>query len=66
MMREVSEKQWWLPKEEDEDFNQNEWYIENVEHDLYNTIGKDFPLSFHFTFYDEDEYNNLPLNQKNL
>ena len=51
---------------EDEDFNQNEWYIEKVEHDLYNTIGKDFPLSFHFTFYDEDEYNNLPLNQKNL
>ena len=51
---------------EDEDFNQNEWYIDKVEHDLYNTIGKDFPLSFHFTFYYEDEYNNLPLNQKNL
>jgi hypothetical protein len=45
---------------EDEDFHQNVWYIGEVERDLYNTIGTDFPLSFYFTFYGEDEYNNLP------
>jgi hypothetical protein len=45
---------------------QDEWYISKVEKDLYDTIGTDFPLSFYFTFYGEDEYNNLPLDQKNL
>lgn len=44
----------------DDDFDENVWYMSKVEDDLYNTIGKDFPLSFYFTFYDEDEYNNLP------
>lgn len=44
----------------DDGFDENVWYMSKVEDDLYNTIGKDFPLSFYFTFYDEDEYNNLP------
>jgi hypothetical protein len=45
---------------EDDGFDENEWYLRKVKQDLYNTIGNDFPLSFYFTFYDEDEYNNLP------
>jgi hypothetical protein len=51
---------------EESDYYQDEWYISKVEKDLYDTIGTDFPLSFYFTFYGEDEYNNLPLDQKNL
>ncbi len=45
---------------EEHGFHQNEWYISKVEKDLYDTIAIDFPLSFYFTFYGEDEYNNLP------
>jgi hypothetical protein len=45
---------------EEHGFHQNEWYISKVEKDLYDTIATDFPLSFYFTFYDEEEYNNLP------
>jgi hypothetical protein len=45
---------------EDVDFHQNVWYIGEVERDLYNTIGTDFPLSFYFNFYDENEYNYSP------
>ena len=45
---------------EDENFYQDEWYLLKVEKDLYNTIGNDFPLSFYFNFYGEEEYNNLP------
>ena len=45
---------------EEDGFNENEWYISKVEKDLYDTIATDFPLSFYFTFYDEEEYNNLP------
>ena len=44
----------------EDDYDENEWYIQRVEQDLYDTIGSDFPISFYFTFYDEDEYNNLP------
>jgi hypothetical protein len=51
---------------EEDGHYQDEWYISKVEKDLYDTIGTDFPLSFYFTFYGEDEYNNLPLDQKNL
>jgi hypothetical protein len=45
---------------EEDGFHQDEWYISKVEKDLHDTIGIDFPLSFYFTFYDEEEYNNLP------
>ena len=45
---------------EEDGFRQDEWYISKVEKDLYDTIATDFPLSFYFTFYDEEEYNNLP------
>jgi len=41
-------------------FDENTWYIIKVDEDLYDTIGKDFPISFYFNFYNEDEYNNLP------
>jgi hypothetical protein len=45
---------------EDDDFDENTWYIIKVDEDLYDTIGKDFPISLYFNFYNEDEYNNLP------
>ena len=45
---------------EEADYYQDEWYLLKVEKDLYNTIGNDFPLSFYFDFYGEEEYNNLP------
>jgi hypothetical protein len=44
----------------EDNYREDVWYLEKVEQDLYDTIGNDFPLSFYFTFYDEDEYNNLP------
>jgi hypothetical protein len=44
----------------EDDFDDNMWYILRVDQDLYDTIGKDFPISLYFNFYDEDEYNNLP------
>jgi hypothetical protein len=39
---------------EDDNFDENEWYIEKVARDLYDTLGSDFPLSFHFTFSPEE------------
>lgn len=43
---------------EDDDFDENEWYIQRVEYDLEKTLSSEFPLSFHFNFYDEEEYND--------
>jgi hypothetical protein len=39
---------------EDDDFDENEWYIQKVERDLYETIGSEFPLSIYFNFLPEE------------
>jgi hypothetical protein len=41
-------------KWEFDDFDENKWYIQKVENDLYNTIGTVFPLSFYFNFLPEE------------
>jgi hypothetical protein len=38
---------------EENDFEEDAWFIDFVRNDLYNTIGSDFPLSFYFTFLPE-------------
>ena len=42
------------------------WYIEHLERMLIEEMTKDFPISIYLTFYGYDEYENLPLDQKNL
>jgi hypothetical protein len=39
---------------EDDDFDENTWYIIKVDEDLYDTIGKDFPISIYFNFLPEE------------
>jgi hypothetical protein len=41
------------------DYDQYAWFIENVREDLYNNIVNDFPISFYFDFYTEEEYQNI-------
>jgi hypothetical protein len=41
-------------KWEFDDFDENEWYIQKVERDLYETIGSEFPLSIYFNFSPEE------------
>ena len=43
----------------DRDYDQYAWFIENVREDLYNNIVNDFPISFYFDFYTEEEYQNI-------
>jgi hypothetical protein len=35
-------------------FDENTWYIIKVDEDLYDTIGKDFPISIYFNFLPEE------------
>ena len=42
------------------------WYIERLEKMLIEDMSTDFPISIYLTFYGYDEYENLPLEQKNL
>ena len=41
-------------KWEFDNFDENEWYIQKVERDLYETIGSEFPLSIYFNFLPEE------------
>jgi hypothetical protein len=41
-------------KWEFDNFDENEWYIQKVERDLYETIGSEFPLSIYFNFLREE------------
>jgi len=42
------------------------WYIISLENEIYEDKLKDIPISIYLTCYAEDEYKNLPLEEKNL
>ena len=48
------------------DYYEMIWYIEYLERMLKEEMTNDFPISIYLTFYGYDEYENLPLDQKNL
>jgi len=50
----------------DEEYSEYTWYIEHLDSMLSEEMMNDFPISMHLTFYGYDEYDNLPLDQKNL
>ena len=47
-------------------YNDREWYIQTLESAIYEDKLKDFPISIYLTFYGEEEYVNLPSDEKNL
>ena len=51
---------------ENGDYREWIWYIERLENMLNKEMNTDFPISIYLIFYGYDEYENLPLNQKNL
>lgn len=51
---------------ENGDYREWIWYIERLEKMLIEDMSTDFPISIYLTFYGYDEYENLPLDQKNL
>ena len=47
-------------------YNQDVWYIRNVEEKIHEEISDYIPVSIYLNFYSEDELKNLPSDQKNL
>ena len=50
----------------EDDYTENVWYIVRLENEIYEDKLKDIPISIYLTCYAEDEYKNLPLEEKNL
>ena len=50
----------------EDDYAENVWYIRELENQIYEEKLKDFPISIYLTFYSQEEYDNLPLEEKNL
>lgn len=48
------------------EYNEDIWYINTLENEIYEDKLKDIPISIYLTCYAEDEYKNLPLEEKNL
>ena len=48
------------------EYNQSAWYIQRLENMLNKEMNTDFPISIYLIFYGYDEYENLPLEDKNL
>lgn len=48
------------------DYSEYTWYIEQLENMLNKEMSTDIPISIYLIFYGYDEYENLPLDQKNL
>ena len=42
------------------------WYIISLENEIYEDKLKDIPISIYLTCYSQEEYDNLPSDQKNL
>jgi hypothetical protein len=51
---------------EEEGYDEYTWYIISLENEIYEDKLKDIPISIYLTCYAEDEYKNLPLEEKNL
>jgi hypothetical protein len=47
----------------DTDYDEYAWFINKVRDDIYDNIVNDFPISFYFDFYTEEQYKNIG-NQK--
>ena len=50
----------------DDQYDENTWYINHLDNTMYEEMFKYYPISIHLNFYSYDEYENLPLDQKNL
>ena len=50
----------------EEGYDEYAWYIISLENEIYEDKLKDIPISIYLTCYAEDEYKNLPLEEKNL
>jgi len=47
-------------------YNEDVWYINALDEKIYEEKMKDIPISIYLTFYSQEEYDNLPSDQKNL
>ena len=50
----------------EDEYAENVWYIGELENQIYKEELIDIPISIYLTCYAEDEYKNLPLEEKNL
>jgi hypothetical protein len=50
----------------EDNYDEYAWYIVTLENEIYEDKLKDIPISTYLTCYAEDEYKNLPFEQKNL
>ena len=50
----------------EDNYDEHLWYIVTLENEIYEDKLKDIPISTYLTCYAEDEYENLPFEQKNL
>ena len=50
----------------EENYDEHAWYIVSLENEIYEDKLKVIPISTYLTCYAEDEYKNLPLEEKNL
>jgi hypothetical protein len=50
----------------EEGYNENDWYILELDRAIYEEKMQDIPISIYPTFYSQEEYDNLPSDQKNL
>lgn len=47
-------------------YSEDVWYINTLDEKIYEEKMKDIPISIYLTFYSQEEYDNLPFDQKNL
>lgn len=50
----------------EDQYDENTWYINQLDNTMYEEMFKYYPISIHLNFYSYDEYENLPLDQKNI
>lgn len=50
----------------EDDYADNVWYIAELGNMMYEETFRYYPISIYLTFYGYDEYENLPLEDKNL
>ena len=50
----------------EENYSENTWYILELDRVIYEEKMQDIPISIYPTFYSQEEYDNLPSDQKNL
>jgi len=50
----------------EDQYDENTWYINQLDNTMYEEMFKYYPISIHLNFYSYDEYDNLPLEEKNL